>query len=53
MVTVKEQTFNKIQVAELLAYHFKDDERTDYSAILCVVGHMVQDGMLTNGHNML
>lgn len=29
MVTVKEQTFNKIQVAELLAYHFKDDDRTD------------------------
>mgnify|MGYP000206035567 CR=1 FL=1 len=27
MVTVKEQTFNILQVAELLAYHFKDDEK--------------------------
>ena len=29
MVTVKEQVFNVFQIAELLAYHFTDDDRTD------------------------
>lgn len=29
MVIVKEKVFNVFQIAELLAYHFTDDDRSD------------------------